>query len=94
MKGLLGGYGNSENKDDGDHGSPEALVGLGQYEESKGEGEFEVPNLDNMDDSEGTGSDDEVIDPAALMEQLKSAGFAFDPAVTDDEEVNWGDDDP
>lgn len=95
VKGLLGGYGSSENEEDGDHGLPGALVGLGQYEESEDEGELEVPNPDTVDDSEGTGSDDEAIDPAVLMQQLKSAGFAFDPAATDDEEeVDWGDDDP
>lgn len=93
VKGLLGGYGSSQDEEEnGDQDSPGALVGLGQYEES--EGELEVPHPDTMGDSEGSGSDDQVIDPAALIQELKSAGFAFDPAAVDDEEVDWGDDDP
>ena len=98
VKGLLGGYGSSEDEEEesGDQGSPKALDRLGQYEGSddQGEGELEVPNPDAMDGSEGSGSDDEVVDPAVLIQQLKSAGFAFNSAGLDDEEVDWGDDDP
>jgi hypothetical protein len=94
VKGLLGGYGSSEDEEEnGDQDSPRALVGLGQYEESEGEVELGVPDPDTVDDSEGTGSDDEVIDSAVLIQQLKSAGFAFDPVAMGDEEVDWGDDD-
>ena len=98
VKGLLGGYGSSEDEEEGsdDQCPPEALDRLGQYEESddQGEGGLEVPHPDVMDDSESSGSDDEVVDPAVLIQQLKSAGFAFNPAGLDDEEVDWGDDDP
>ena len=95
VKGLLGGYGSSEDEEgSGDQGSPKALDRLGQYEESDDQGESEAPNPDAMDDSESSGSDDEVVDPAVLIQQLKSAGFAFDSAGLDDEEVDWGDDDP
>jgi len=98
VKGLLGGYGSSEDEGEGsgDQGSPKALDGLGQYEESEDEGEreLEVPNPDTMDGSESSGSDDEVADPAVLIEQLKSAGFAFDSTALDDEELDWGEHDP
>ena len=90
VKGLLGGYGSSEDEDkeDDDQDSPKALAGLGQYEES--EGELEAP----VDGSEGFCSDDEVVDPVVLVQQLKSAGFAFNSVGSDDEELDWGDDDP
>ena len=92
VKGLLGGYGSSEGEEESDgQGSPEVLVGLGQYEESEGEG---MPNPDAMGESEGTDSEDEVADPAVLIQQLKSAGFAFDSVALDDEELDWGDDEP
>ena len=98
VKGLLGGYGSSEDEEEGsgDQGSPKALDRLGQYEESddQGEGGLEVPNPDAMHDSGSSGSDDEVVEPAVLIQQLKSAGFAFGSAGLDDEEVDWGDDDP
>jgi hypothetical protein len=98
VKGLLGGYGSSEDEEEenDDQDSPKPLAGLGQYEESENEGEGgpEVSNPDVMDGSEGSGSDDEVANPAVLIQQLKSAGFAFDSAALDDEEVDWGDDDP
>lgn len=97
VKGLLSGYGSSEDgeEENSDQGSPKALDGLGQYEESddQGEGGLEVRNPGAIDDSESFGSDDEVVDPAVLIHQLKSAGFAFDSAALDDEEVDWGDDD-
>lgn len=90
VKGLLGGYGSSEDEDEnGDQDPPGALLGLGQYEESEGEGE--VHNPDTPDDSGGTSSDDEAISPALLVQQLKSAGFSL---AIDDDEVDWGDDDP
>ena len=94
VKGLLGGYGSSgdEEEEEDDQDSPKALVGLGQYEGS--EDELEVPNPDATDGSEGSSSDNEVVDAAVLIQQLKSAGFAFDPAALDDDEVDWGDDDP
>ena len=95
VKGLLGGYGSSEEgeEEDDDRHPPETLVGLDQYEESEGEGEPEAPILDPMDDSESTGSDDEVADPVVLVQNLKSAGFVFDSVASDDEEIDWGDDD-
>lgn len=90
VKGLLGGYGSSEDEGVSDsQDSPKALAGLGQYEESEGE----VPNPDAMDDSGDSGSDEEVADPAVLLQQLKSAGVAFNSTVLDDDEVDWGDDD-
>ena len=93
VKGLVGGYGSSDDEEEScDQDSPRALVG--QYEESEGEVQLGGPNPDTVDDSEGTGSDDETVDPAVLIQQLKSAGFAFDPMATDDEQVDWGDDDP
>lgn len=93
VKGLLGGYGSSgdEEEEDGDQGSPKALDRLGQYEESDDQGESGVPNPDATDDSETSGSDDEVVDPAVLIKQLKFVGC--DLAGLDDEEVDWGDDD-
>ena len=94
VKGLLGDYGSSEDEENRGQGSPRALAGLGQYEESEGEGELELPNPDTVGDSEGNGSDDELADPAVLIQQLRSAGFVFDPVAMDDEEVDWGDDDP
>jgi len=96
VKGLLGGYGSSggEEEDD-DQGSPGALAGLGQYEGSEGEdGELEAPDPDAMGDSDGSGDDDEVAEPAVLIQQLKSAVFAFNSVLLDDDEVDWGDDDP
>ena len=96
VKSLLGGYGSSEDEEESeDQDSPKALAGLGQYEgsEDEGEGGFEVSNPDAMYDSEGFGSDDEVADPSVLIQQLKSAGFAFDSVGLDDEEVDWGEDD-
>ena len=96
VKSLLGGYGSSEDEEESeDQDSPKALAGLGQYEGSEDEGEegLEVSNLDAMDDSEDLGSDDEVADPSVLIQQLKSAGFAFDSVGLDDEEVDWGEDD-
>ena len=97
VKGLLGGYGSSEEEEEEENveqASLEAMVGLDQYEESEGERELGVPNLDAMEDSEGGGSGDEVMDPAALIQQLKSAGFEFDSVVVEDEELDWGDDEP
>jgi hypothetical protein len=96
VKSLLGDYGSSEDEgEDGDDQDPPGLlVGLGQYEESEGEGELGESNPDGMGDLEGTDSDDEVVDPAALIQQLRSAGFAFDSVALDEEEVDWGDDDP
>ena len=96
VKGLLGGYGSSEDEEEeeDDRGSPRALATLGQYEESEGEGGTPGdPNPDAVDDSEGSDDDDEAADPAVLIQQLKSAGFAFN-SVLDDDEVDWGDDDP
>ena len=97
VKGLLGGYGSSggEGEEDDDQGSPGALAGLGQYEESEGEdGELEASDPDAMDDSDGSDDGGEVVDPAVLIQQLKSAGFAFNSVSLDDDEVDWGDDDP
>ena len=95
VKGLLGGYGSSgdEEDEDDDQDSPGALVGLGQYEESEGEGMQGAPDPDTVDDPEGTGSDDGAVNPTVLIKQLKSAGFTFDPVGLDDDEVDWGDDD-
>jgi len=95
VKDLLGGYGSSggEEEENGDQESLRALVGLAQYEESEGEGESGTPNPDAMDYSEGSGPEDEVVDPAVLIQQLKSAGFTFDSTALDDDEVDWGDDD-
>jgi len=93
VKGLLGGYGSSADEDD--RGSPGVLVGLGQYEGSEDEGgELEAPVPEPMDDSGGSEDDEEVVDPAVLIQQLQSAGFAFNSALLDDDEVDWGDDDP
>ena len=97
VKSLLGGYGSSEDEEESsEEDSPKALAGLGQYEESEGEGEggVEASNPGAMDDSEDSGSDGEVADPVHLVRQLKSAGFAFNLVGSDDEEVDWGDDDP
>jgi len=98
VRGLLGGYGSSEDEEEenDNQDSPKALAGLGQYEESEheGEGGIEVPNTDVVDGLEDSDSGDEVVDPVVLIQQLKSAGFAFDSAALDDEEVDWGDDDP
>ena len=97
VKGLLGGYGSSEDEEEGkdDQGSPGVLAGLDQYEESEGEGGgSEAPDPDAMDDSDGSDDDDEVVEPAVLIKQLKSAGFAFNSVLSDDDEVDWGDDDP
>lgn len=92
VKGLLGGYGSSEDgEEDNDQGSPEGLVVLGQYEESEGEG---MANPDAMGESEGSDFEGEVADPAVLIQQLKSAGFEFDSVALDDEELDWGDDEP
>ena len=91
VRGLLGGYGSSEDEEDQD--SPGVLDGLGQYEESEGDEELEELNPDTADVSEGSGSDHEVVDPAVLIQQLKSAGFVFDQVMMDDEDVDWGDDD-
>ena len=95
VKGLLGGYGSSgdEEEEEDDQDSPDALVGLGQYEESEGEGMQGAPDPDTVDDPEGTGSDEGAVNPTALIKQLKSAGFTFDPVGLDDDEVDWGDDD-
>ena len=97
VKGLLGGYGSSEGEEEegDDQGSPGALAGLGQYEESEGEGEgLKAPDPDTMGDSDGSYDDVEVVEPAALIQQLKTAGFAFNSVLPDDDEIDWGDDDP
>ena len=95
VKSLLGGYGSSGGEEEEDsRDSPKALVGLGQYEESEDEGEGGVPDPDVLDNSDYSGSENEVVDPAVLIQQLRSAGFAFSSVELDDEELDWGDGDP
>ena len=63
VKGLLGGYGSSEDEGEGndDQGSPKALDELGQYEGSGSEAEGGL-GASGLGTRDAFGSDDEELD--------------------------------